>query len=148
MWQVHCFPLCPFSRKVRLALAEKGVPFELVRANPWEGTDAFFALNPAGRTPVLRNEAKDITLSDSQAICEYFEETEEKAPLIRGTATGRAEIRRLVALFDEQFFSEVTLPLLNERIEEAGLSCAPRPTAGPCAMPCVWRTSTSITSIG
>ena len=22
MWQVHCFPLCPFSRKVRLALAE------------------------------------------------------------------------------------------------------------------------------
>ena len=35
MWQVHCFPLCPFSRKVRLALAEKGVPFELVRAIPW-----------------------------------------------------------------------------------------------------------------
>ncbi len=43
MWQLHCFPLCPFSRKVRLALSEKGVQFELVRENPWEGRDAFYA---------------------------------------------------------------------------------------------------------
>ena len=118
MWQVHCFPLCPFSRKVRLALAEKGVPFELVRAIPWDAGDAFYALNPAGRTPVLHDPAKRITLSDSRAICEYLEETEDKAPLILGTAAGRAEIRRLVALFDEQFFGEVTLPLLNERMKK------------------------------
>ena len=118
MWQVHCFPLCPFSRKVRLALAEKGVPFELVRAIPWDAGDAFYALNPSGRTPVLHDEAKRITLSDSRAICEYLEETEDKAPLILGTAAGRAEIRRLVALFDEQFFGEVTLPLLNERMKK------------------------------
>ena len=118
MWQVHCFPLCPFSRKVRLALAEKGVPFELVRAIPWDAGDAFYALNPAGRTPVLHDPAKRITLSDSRAICEYLEETEDKAPLILGTAAGRAEIRRLVALFDELFFGEVTLPLLNERMKK------------------------------
>jgi glutathione S-transferase len=118
MWQVHCFPLCPFSRKVRLALAEKGVPFELVRADPWNASDAFYALNPAGRTPVLHHESKRITLADSRAICEYFEETEDKAPLILGTAAGRAEIRRLVALFDEHFFGEVTLPLLNERMKK------------------------------
>jgi len=118
MWQVHCFPLCPFSRKVRLALAEKGVPFELMRAIPWDAGDAFYALNPTGRTPVLHDEAKRITLSDSRAICEYLEETEDKAPLILGTAAGRAEIRRLVALFDEQFFGEVTLPLLNERMKK------------------------------
>lgn len=118
MWQVHCFPLCPFSRKVRLALAEKSVPFELVRANPWDASDEFYALNPAGRTPVLRDEGKRITLIDSQAICEYLEETEDKAPLILGTAAGRAEIRRLVALFDEQFYAEVTLPLLTERMKK------------------------------
>ena len=118
MWQVHCFPLCPFSRKVRLALAEKGVPFELVRAIPWDAGDAFYALNPSGRTPVLHDEAKRVPLSDSRAICEYLEETEDKAPLILGTAAGRAEIRRLVALFDEQFFGEVTLPLLNERMKK------------------------------
>ena len=36
MWQLFQFPLCPFSRKVRLVLAEKGVGHELVRENPWE----------------------------------------------------------------------------------------------------------------
>ena len=46
MWQLHQFPLCPFSRKVRLLLGEKGVAFELVRENPWEGRDAFFAHQP------------------------------------------------------------------------------------------------------
>ena len=118
MWQLHCFPLCPFSRKVRLALAEKGIPFDLQRENPWEGSDAFYALNPAGRTPVLREPDKRVTLIDSQAICEYFEETVDRSPLILGTAAGRAEIRRLVALFDEQFFGEVTHPLLNERMKK------------------------------
>jgi glutathione S-transferase len=118
MWQLHCFPLCPFSRKVRLALSEKGVPFDLVRENPWEGSDAFYALNPAGRTPVLRDPGKPLVLIDSQAICEFFEETVDKAPLILGTAAQRAEIRRLVALFDEQFFGEVTHPLLHERMKK------------------------------
>lgn len=118
MWQLHCFPLCPFSRKVRLALSEKGVPFSMVRENPWEGSDALYALNPAGRTPVLREPNKHLTLADSQAICEYLEETLDKAPLILGTAPQRAEIRRLVALFDENFFGDVTLPLLHERMKK------------------------------
>jgi glutaredoxin len=54
MWQLYQFPLCPFSRKVRLALSEKGVAFDLVREDPWAASDEFYALNPAGRTPVLR----------------------------------------------------------------------------------------------
>ena len=100
MWQLYQFPLCPFSRKVRLLLSEKGIPYELVRENPWERREEFADLNPMTRTPVIRNEERDITLIDSRAICEYFEETVEKSPMINGTATNRAEIRRLVALFD------------------------------------------------
>src|SRR5690606_1777239 len=52
------------------------------------------------------------------AICEYFEETVDKAPMINGTAVNRAEIRRLVALFDENFFGDVTMPLLHERMKK------------------------------
>ena len=33
MWQLFQFPLCPFSRKVRLVLAEKGVGHELVQTD-------------------------------------------------------------------------------------------------------------------
>ena len=95
MWQLYYFPLCPFSRKVRLALSEKGVSYELRRETPWDASEAFYSYNPAGRTPVLRLEEKNLTLVDSQAICEFFEETVDKSPLILGTAAGRAEIRRL-----------------------------------------------------
>lgn len=118
MWQLYQFPLCPFSRKVRLLLGEKGVAYELWRENPWEGRDEFYAMNHAGRTPVLHNPERKITLCDSRAICEYFEETVEKNPLINGTAANRAEIRRLVALFDENFFGDVTGPLLHERMKK------------------------------
>lgn len=118
MWQLYQFPLCPFSRKVRLLLSEKGVGYELWRENPWEGRDEFYALNPAGRTPVLHDSERNVTLSDSRAICEYFEETVDKNPMINGTAVNRAEIRRLVALFDENFYDDVTAPLLHERMKK------------------------------
>ena len=118
MWQLYQFPLCPFSRKVRLLMGEKGIAYDLVREDPWAATDHFFNLNPAGRTPVAVHEEKGIVIADSRAICEYFEETVDKSPMINGTATGRAEIRRLVALFDENFYADVTAPLLSERMKK------------------------------
>jgi glutathione S-transferase len=116
MWQIYQFPLCPFSRKVRLLLSEKGIAYELVRENPWERREEFMEISHSGRTPTLRHAERGIVLVDSRAICEYFEETVDKNPMINGTATNRAEIRRLVALFDEDFFNSVTGPLLQERM--------------------------------
>src|SRR3546814_2514041 len=83
MWQLYQFPLCPFSRKVRLLLGEKGIGYDLVRESPWLQRDEFLDMNPAGSTPVMTDTERNITLIDSKAICEYFEETIEKFPLIR-----------------------------------------------------------------
>ncbi len=118
MWHIHQFPLCPFSRKVRLTLSEKGVPFELKRVSPWEKTDEFVDMNPAGQTPVMTDDARGITLIDSRAICDYLEETVEAAPMIPGTALDRAEIRRLVAWLDEKLYGDVVAPLLEERMRK------------------------------
>ena len=118
MWQLYQFPLCPFSRKIRLLMGEKNVAYELVREDPWDASDTFLNLNAAGRTPVLVNEAKEITLADSRAIGEYLEETVDRSPMINGTAVNRAEIRRLTALFDENFYSDVTAPLMLERMKK------------------------------
>ena len=118
MWHLYQFPLCPFSRKVRLMLGEKGVAHELVRESPWESRDEFMDLNPAGQTPVLVEESKGIVLIDSDAICEYFEETVEKSPMIQGSALNRAEVRRLVAWFDEGLYREVVKPLMSERMRK------------------------------
>jgi glutathione S-transferase len=116
MWQLYQFPLCPFSRKLRLLLGEKGVGYELVRESPWHRRDEFMDMNPAGQTPVMVDTARGTVLIDSMAICEYFEETVEKAACINGTAVNRAEIRRLVAWFDNNFYRDVTGPLLEERM--------------------------------
>ncbi|QQN73329.1 glutathione S-transferase family protein [Croceicoccus sp. YJ47] len=116
MWQLYQFPLCPFSRKLRLLMSEKNIAFTLERENPWDTREAFYLMNPTGRTPVVRHSEKGIVLADSKAIAEYFEETVDKNPMINGTATGRAEIRRLVALFDENFYGDVVAPLTMERM--------------------------------
>jgi glutathione S-transferase len=118
MWFLYQFPLCPFSRKIRLLMGEKNIAYETVREDPWKASDAFFNLNPAGRTPVAVSADRSIVLADSRAIGEYLEETVERAPMINGNAATRAEIRRLTALFDENFFRDVTEPLLNERMKK------------------------------
>lgn len=118
MWQLYQFPLCPFSRKARLLLGEKGIAYDLVRESPWAQRDEFLDMNPAGSTPVMVDAERNITLIDSQAICEYFEETVEKFPLISGSSIARAEIRRLVAWFDQNFYGDVVAPLLHERMRK------------------------------
>jgi glutathione S-transferase len=128
MWQLYQFPLCPFSRKVRLMLAEKGVAHELVRETPWLRRDEFVDMNPAGQTPVLVEDQKGTVLIDSGAICEYFEETIQKSPMIPGTAINRAEVRRLVAWLDDLLFSEVVGPLMEERMTKRLVSRDPPDT--------------------
>jgi glutathione S-transferase len=116
MWQLYQFTLCPFTRKVRALLNEKDVGYQLVRENPWERRDAFVDMNPAAQTPVMADADRGIVLIDSMAICEYLEETVDRAAMISGTAANRAEIRRLVTWFDTQFYRDVTQPLLEERM--------------------------------
>lgn len=122
-WRLHQFPLCPFSRAVRFALAEKGVAVELADARPWLREAAFLAMNPAGQTPVVENGS--VTLADSGAIIEYFEETVERSPLIGAGPAERAEARRLYRWFAERFFAEVTAPLLRERMYKRVVSREP-----------------------
>lgn len=124
MWRLHQYALCPFSRKVRFAAAVKGVPLELVEEHPWERRPSLAALNPARQTPVLQK--GDLAIADSVAICEYFDETIERTPLLGAGPEERAEIRRLVAWFDQKFYGEVTAPLLSERMyKRAVLRTAP-----------------------
>ena len=115
MWHLHQFSLCPFSRKVRILLGEKGVVYDLVDQRPWEGGDDLFKLNAAGRVPILEDRARGLAICDSRAICEYLEETVERSSMLGGRATERAEARRLVALFDENFYADVTGPLFHEK---------------------------------
>jgi glutathione S-transferase len=105
----------PFSRKVRIVLAEKGLPFELREEKIWQRRTEFLALNPAGDVPVLV-EPDGVVLANSQVICEYLEERYPEVNLLGVDPVGRAETRRLVAWFDLKFNREVSDNLLGEKV--------------------------------
>ncbi len=112
---VYHLPLSPFARKVRLALAEKKLEFELRVERVWERRENFLALNPAGDVPVMVDDDGTI-LADSVAITEYLEETMPEPSLHGRDAKERAEVRRLVAWFDRKFNTEVTDNLVGEKV--------------------------------
>ena len=114
MNRLYHYPLSPFSRKVRLCLAEKKIEVELVEERYWEQSPEFLRRNPAGMIPVLQY--GNLMISESQAICEYLEETNPTPPLLPRDPEGRYEVRRLVAWFDGKFNQEVTTKLLGERV--------------------------------
>jgi glutathione S-transferase len=112
---VH-FALDPFSRRLRLSLAEYGVPVELIDEQPWNPSHDIFELNPAGNVPVYLEDAAT-PVSGIEAIGEYLEETKSgRVSLIPGDALARAEVRRLTGWFDGKFYAEVSEPVLTEKL--------------------------------
>jgi glutathione S-transferase len=114
MLRLHHFPLCPFSRKIRIVLREKELDAALEEASPWQGGDDLIALNPAGEVPVLLDD--DRVIADSGVICEYLEETRPEPRLLGLDPVERAEVRRLVAWFDVKFVREVTDLVWREKV--------------------------------
>lgn len=114
MNRLYHYPLSPFSRKVRLSLAEKKIEVELVEERYWEQDADFLRRNPAGKVPILKMGNR--MMADSTAICEYLEEAYPTPALLPRDAESRYEVRRLVAWFDDKFHSEVTSKLMGERV--------------------------------
>lgn len=110
------FPLDPFSRRVRLALAEYGLIVDPLEEEPWNPSADIFDLNPAGTLPIYVVDSTTV-ICGIEAIGEYLEETRNSAAsLIPGSATERAEVRRLVGWFDTKFYAEVSEPALTEKV--------------------------------
>lgn len=61
----------PFVRKVRVALAEKNIPYDLVPVFPGGADEDFRKISPLGKIPALRDGDKGF--SDSSVICLYLE---------------------------------------------------------------------------
>ncbi len=114
MYVLYHYPLSPFSRKVRLCLAEKKIEVKLVEERYWEQEAEFKRRNPAGKVPILK--VKNKFYAESMAICEFLDETVPTPPLMPKTADGRFEVRRLVSWFDDKFNNEVTSKLMGERV--------------------------------
>ncbi len=89
------FHVSNYHNKVRLALLEKGVPFE-EDAERWPSQkEAWTDRSPMGKVPIL--EVDGATLSESQVICEYLEDAFPERPLYPKDPLARARVRELIA---------------------------------------------------
>jgi glutathione S-transferase len=72
MPKLHGVNASPFVRKVRVALSEKGIDYELIPVMPMGVSEEFKKISPLGKIPVF--EADDgFTLPDSSCIIPYLE---------------------------------------------------------------------------
>ena len=99
MIKLFHFPICPFSRRVRLSLCEMNVAFSMINENIWDERREFLALNPAGTLPLIIDEDDNIIIN-TYAIIEYIEEKfkddNTNLSYISGDIYQKAEIRRLI----------------------------------------------------
>jgi glutathione S-transferase len=110
MIKLYDFLPCPYGQKVRIALAEKGLTYDLVQIDIAKGENRhpdFFRLNPFGRVPVLVDE--DTTIYDSTIINEYLEDEYPEPPILPlvGASAMRARARRLEDFADTSFTPQV-----------------------------------------
>lgn len=119
MASLHHHPLDPQSRFIRLALGEMGVSAELVEEKPWERTDAFLRLNPAGEVPVLVEET-GLVVPGARSIAEFLDETYGEGlgeqRLLPTDVAERVEVRRVVDWFCVKFHAEVADYLVTEKV--------------------------------
>ena len=119
--------LSPVCRKVRIALAEKGLQCDLVSEDLGSKRQSFLEINPSGDIPVLI-ETDGKTIPEHSVICEYLEEAYPEPSLLGTEIWQRVEIRRLTRWFDEKFAREVTSGLLIEKVIKS-LRCAGAPNS-------------------
>ncbi|KAI5272712.1 glutathione S-transferase domain-containing protein [Aureobasidium subglaciale] len=72
----------PYARKVRIALAEKQLPFTLQTEVPWDGTTQTPQYNPLEKLPVLIPKDGSPAVFESSYILEWLETKYPEKPLL------------------------------------------------------------------
>ncbi len=106
--KLYSGPLSLFTAKVRIGLAEKGLPYERIEVG-WSKRDRYLphhpevvAINPKRQVPCLVD--GDVTLYDSTLILEYLDDRYPVPPLMPRDPAGRARCRLLELEADEVLF--------------------------------------------
>ncbi|MBC8996776.1 glutathione S-transferase family protein [Pseudomonas sp. N40(2020)] len=118
MLKLYGFSVSNYYNMVKLALLEKGLPFEEVTFYPGQTPDSL-AISPRGKVPVLGVDAGYI--NETAIILEYLEQTQKGTPLLPSDPFERAQVLAIAkeielyielpgrACYGEAFFG-MTLP--------------------------------------
>jgi glutathione S-transferase len=125
----------PNPRVVTMFIAEKGIsiPRQFLDIQKGENrTPEFLTINPSGGTPFLALD-NGAHVSESLAICEYLDETQDGPKLVGTTPEERAETRMLARRLDQA----IVVPMTNGfrsaeglRMFETRMLCVPEAAPG------------------
>ena len=99
MYQLISATPSPYARKVRIALAEKGLPFELLTEVPWDTTTTTPRYNPLEKLPILLL-GDGTSVYESSYILQYLELKHPQVPLVPKDIDGHLAARKLEVLCD------------------------------------------------
>ncbi len=106
--------LSPYVRKVLVCLHVKGIAYEIDPIVPFFGGDAFSALSPLRRIPVLIDDR--VTLSDSSVICQYLEDRHPEPAFYPRDVVDRARARWLEEFADTRMGDVFIWRLFNQLV--------------------------------
>ncbi|KAB2926717.1 MAG: glutathione S-transferase [Dechloromonas sp.] len=89
----------PYTRKVRVVLAEKKIEVDFVIDSPWLPESQVPGINPLGKIPVLVLD-DETPLFDSRVIVEYIDNVTPNNKLFPAPNRERTEVKRWEALAD------------------------------------------------
>lgn len=92
------FALSNYYLKVKLALLEKGIPFQEERVMTGAVKEDVLAASPLGKVPFIRTPQG--ALCESQVILDYLESAHPQPPLVPADPFAAAKVRELIAFID------------------------------------------------
>ena len=114
MLTLYEHPLSPYAQKVKFALIEKGLPFEVKIPDLLGGSnDEFVAASPRREVPTLVDGA--ITVFDSTIILEYLEDKWPTPPMLPREPAERARVRMLEE-FCDTYYEAINWALYEIRV--------------------------------
>lgn len=105
----------PYARKVRIALAEKGIPFTLVTEVPWNDDTSTPQYNPLEKIPILLTD-DGTSYYESRFILDYLELKHPEPPLLPRDADAILAAKRFEVLADG--VCDALVLLFFERVRE------------------------------
>jgi glutathione S-transferase len=111
----------PYVRKVRIAFAEKNLPYEFVDDPPWAANSGVPDFNPLGKVPALVT-GDGVTLFDSNLLIDHLELVAPAPALLERDPRAALEQKQLVVLADGIMEAGIAILLEGRRPPEKQLA--------------------------
>lgn len=106
-----------YVRSARLALAEKGIPYQLVPVDvfaPGGAPSDYLGIQPFGKIPALKHGA--FTLFETVAILRYLDEAFDGPALQPDDPAGRARMTQILSILDTCAYKTLVWDVYVERV--------------------------------